>query len=229
MAVSTRRGEGFNGTDVNHCATLPGGDHAPRSSLGAQKHRSQVDIQCLCPFFRTGIEQTGDRIDACVIDEDINRAPGGGDLIKEVCHLHGIRQVCDQVKAFLASTLDGLAGFICGTAGTHDHVRPCLGKTQGNTRAEAGTAAGDEGRSFHSCQEAVRGIYFPLGNSILENYESMRSFIIVEDAKDKRDSIQEALRVLKPGGIFVLQDLFVQRALGYTRGIGGDCSAMAWA
>lgn len=31
----------------------------------------------------------------------------------------------------------------------------------------------------------------------------------VQDVKDKRISIQEALRVLKPGGIFVLQDLFL--------------------
>lgn len=31
----------------------------------------------------------------------------------------------------------------------------------------------------------------------------------VQDVKDKRVSIQEALRVLKPGGIFVFQDLFL--------------------
>ncbi len=33
----------------------------------------------------------------------------------------------------------------------------------------------------------------------------------VKDAADKRDSIREALRVLKPGGVFVLQDLFLLR------------------
>ncbi|MBN1535785.1 MAG: methyltransferase domain-containing protein [Anaerolineales bacterium] len=31
----------------------------------------------------------------------------------------------------------------------------------------------------------------------------------VQDVKDKRVSIQEALRVLKPGGVFVFQDLFL--------------------
>ncbi|MBI9051079.1 MAG: class I SAM-dependent methyltransferase [Anaerolineaceae bacterium] len=38
------------------------------------------------------------------------------------------------------------------------------------------------------------------------------TFHEVMQAKDKRDCIQEVLRVLKPGGIFVLQDLFLLKA-----------------
>jgi SAM-dependent methyltransferase len=51
----------------------------------------------------------------------------------------------------------------------------------------------------------------PFEDASFDLVVSNLTFHEVEDAKDKRDCIKEALRVLKPGGVFVLQDLFLLR------------------
>lgn len=52
----------------------------------------------------------------------------------------------------------------------------------------------------------------PFEDASFDLVVSNLTFHEVQDAKDKRDCIKEALRVLKPGGVFVLQDLLLLRS-----------------
>ncbi len=53
----------------------------------------------------------------------------------------------------------------------------------------------------------------PFEDASFDLVVSNLTFHEVADVADKRKCIQEALRVLKPGGVFVLQDLFLLRSL----------------
>lgn len=53
----------------------------------------------------------------------------------------------------------------------------------------------------------------PFEDASFDLVVSNLTFHEVADVADKRQCIQEALRVLKPGGTFVLQDLFLLRSI----------------
>ncbi len=79
--------------------------------------------------------------------------------------------------------------------------------------------------SMASCQEnaSIAGVReritfrqgsasaLPFEDASFDAVISNLTFHEVQDVKDKKQCIKEALRVLKPGGVFVLQDLFLLR------------------
>lgn len=61
--------------------------------------------------------------------------------------------------------------------------------------------------SFHSANAAT----LPFADGAFDMVASNMVFHEVHSVKDKRKLVEEAVRVLKPGGVFVFQDLFLWR------------------
>jgi ubiquinone/menaquinone biosynthesis C-methylase UbiE len=78
-----------------------------------------------------------------------------------------------------------------------------------NTCNENARLAGVEGRVTFQKASASK---LPFEDASFDLVVSNLVFHEVQDVEDKRVSIHEALRVLKPGGVFVLQDLFLIKA-----------------
>ena len=144
--------------DVDDPAAVALGDHLLGGDLGPEEGALEVDLHHLLVLRLGGVEDRRARLDAGVVDHDVEPAEGvdgGLDEPFEVLHLADVGLDADRLVAQRGDLLlQLLRGLLVGDV-VDDDVGAVLGEGEHDGLADAAVAAGDDGDLAGECAHEV--------------------------------------------------------------------------
>ena len=134
--------------DVDDAAPAALGDHLLGGDLRAEEGALQVHVHHELVLLLGGVEHRGARLDAGVVDHDVEASEGVDRRIDEHLQVLDLAHVRFDADGLVPQGDDLLLEFVGGVGigdVVDDHVGPRLGQGQDDGLADPAVAAGDDG------------------------------------------------------------------------------------